>query len=110
MRSILSRVLSIFAVLLSLAAFGLGQGNPDRNSVAQPAEAQVAKYKRLWELLKHPTFIAVRLASMPKDVSKETPSTTPSVHVVGETLHFQSFITQTLNDDILIVGDRSPYS
>lgn len=98
---------SIFAVLLGLATFTFGQGN--QAPVTQPTEQQIAKYKRLWKLLKHPTFVSVRLASTRKDDPDEASSSTPSPYVVGEKLHFKSFITQTSNDDLEIVGDRSPY-
>jgi hypothetical protein len=106
-RTALRRLSGISILLLGLSVLGVGQGNQNRG--AQPTEQQIAKYKRLWELLKHPTFVSVRLASTRKDDPDEASSSTPSPYIVGEKLHFKSFITQTSNDDLEIVGDRSPY-
>ena len=103
-----------FTVPVAILCFAItvfGQSNPDQDRKDRPAtEEQIAKLKREWELLKHPTFITIRLVSMLRDVPNEPPpSTTPSPYVVGETLHFQSFITQSSNEELLIIGDRSPY-
>jgi hypothetical protein len=107
----MKRTLGSCVVLSILSFSAFGQSNPDQDRKDRPAtQAQITEAKRLWELLRHPTFITIRLVSTGRDIPNEpAPSTTPSPYVVGERLHFQSFITQTSNEELLIIGDRSPY-
>src|SRR6185369_15353026 len=101
----MKRTLGSCVVLSILSFSAFGQSNPDQDRKDLPTPEQIANYKRIWELLRHPTFISIRLVSTGRDVPNEPPpSTTPAPYVVGETLHFQSFMTQSSNEKLLIIG------
>ncbi len=68
------KLLGICVVGLTLAASALGQGTVEQNRVVYPTPEEIARFKRLSELLRHPTFITLRLASMRRDFPNEEPS------------------------------------
>ncbi len=104
------RWLQIFVIILGVTLVSFAQqGTIDKNGIYHPSEEQIAKYKRLGELLRHPTFITLRLASMRRDVPTEAPSTTPSPYTNEQWFHFESFITQNSGEDLEIMASRNPY-
>lgn len=92
------------AVVVSLAITALGQGSRDKNGVYQPSEEEIAKNKRIAELLQHPTFITLRLASARRDIPNEGSSATPSSYTEDQWMNFQLFITQNSSENLMI-GD-----
>src|SRR5882672_4557345 len=95
------KILNIFAVLLSMGLSAFSQSN-DQNRVVYPTQEQIDKYNRLVELLKHPKFITLRLASMHRDSASEEPSTTPSPYTANQRMSFQLFITQDSTERLLL--------
>src|SRR5258706_7904907 len=95
------------AFALSIPAFG--QGTIDKNGVYHPTEEELAANKRLWELLRHPTFIRLRLISFGRDVPREGPSDTPSPYNVGDWISFQLLLTNSLPETLFLSNLRSPY-
>lgn len=70
-----------------------------------PTEERLAANKRLEELLKHATFITLRLVSGPRPWSYEQPSDAPAPYLVGDLISFQLFVTQSL-PEVLNFGDQ----
>jgi len=120
------KILNIFAVLLGMGLSAFSQSN-DQNRVIYPTQEQIDKYNRLVELLKHPKFITLRLASTRRDSPSEEPSTTPSPYIANQWMNFQLFITQDSAEKLVLTtssggvygayrpelirdGDMVPYS
>jgi len=81
----------------------------NQTPIVYPTEEQLARYKRLEELLKHPSFVTLRLVSMQRDAPNEEPSTTPSPYTADQRIHFQLFITQNLTESFVVVGSTGAY-
>jgi len=103
---------AIFVVgcMLMIAAPLASQGTIDKYGNFHPTEEQLAKNKRIGELLQHPTFILLRLASQRRDGVKEEPSTTPSPYSADERVHFELFLTQNSSEDITFTESSWPYT
>jgi hypothetical protein len=99
----------ICVTVLSIALSVHAQGTVDKDGVYHPTEQEIANNKRIAELFRHPTFITLRLASMPRDVPREEPSTTPSPYTNDQWLHFQIFITQNSAETFVIGNYGGPY-
>ncbi len=65
--------------------------------------------KRLVELLRHPTFVTLRLLSSPKDPSREKPSDTPAPYKEKDWIGFQLFIAQNSSENVTIWNELSSY-
>jgi len=100
----MTRRLGTCILFFLFASLGFGQSPGDQNRTVHPTEEQIAKYKRLSELFRHPTFITLRLVSAPRASSREEPSVTPSAYTVEEWIRFQLFITQSSSEKI-VIGD-----
>jgi hypothetical protein len=97
------------AAILGLALSVYAQGTIDEHGVYHPSEEEIAAHKRLNELLGKPTFITLRLVSIPHSFSHEKPSHTPPPYTVGDWISFQVFITQSLSENIVIWNHVWPY-
>ncbi|HEX7722504.1 MAG TPA: hypothetical protein VF397_10125 [Pyrinomonadaceae bacterium] len=102
------KILGIFAVLLSMGFTAFSQSN-DQNRIVYPTQEQIDKYNRLVELLKHPTFITLRLASMRRDSPSEEPSTTPSPYTIDQAVSFQLFITQNSTESLVLTSSSGSF-
>lgn len=102
---------SVLLIILVLTVGGssFAQGTIDKYGNYHPSEAELAKNKRIAELLQHPTAISVRLVSQRRDGLKEEPSTTPSPYTVGQRIHFELFLTQNSSEDIVLPSSAWPY-
>jgi hypothetical protein len=96
-------------VVLSLAITALGQGSRDKNGVYQPSEEEIAKNKRIAEMLQHPTFITLRLASTRRDIPNEGSSATPSSYTEDQRMNFEFFITQNSSETLIIGSSGGVY-
>ena len=85
------------------------QGTIDKYGNFHPTEEQLAKNKRMGELLRNPTFITLRLASIRRYHPPEEPSTTPTPYTVDEWLHFDLFLTQNSAEEVVIRSSWWPY-
>src|SRR5256885_10975651 len=106
MFSQISRVI-IFILMIGVSAFA--QGTIDKYGNFHPTEEQLAKNKRMGELLRNPTFITLRLASFRRYHPPEEPSTTPTPYSVDEWIHFELFLTQNSAEEIVIKSSWWPY-
>jgi hypothetical protein len=97
------------AIVLSLAITALGQGSRDKNGVYQPSEEEIAKNRRIAELLQHPTFITLRLASSRRDIPNEGSSATPSSYTEDQRMNFELFITQNSSETLVIGSSGGVY-
>lgn len=86
----------VFALALSASAQGT-------------TEEELAASKRRIELLRHPTFITLRLISIPHDVSREGPSDTPLPYTVGDRIDFQLLVSQSLAENLVVWNTMWPY-
>lgn len=96
-------------LLLSLALSVSGQGTINKFGVYRPSDEELARNKRIGELLRHPTFVTLRLISERRFSPTEEPSTTPSPYTVDQWISFQLFISQNSTENIVIWSSVSPY-
>src|ERR1043165_3827176 len=97
----------LVGVLISCSGLPLAAQSSQQSGIAQPTEEELAKYKRLGELLRHPTFIRLRLISIGRDRPGTEPSTTPTPYAIDESAPFRLFITQDSSEN-LIIGKGAP--
>ncbi len=102
------KYLGLCAVILGSTLSVLAQGTIDKHGVYHPTDEELAANKRLSELLRHPTFVTLRLISNPRDRSREKPSDAPSPYTVGEWIGFTVFVSQSLVES-MFVARISPY-
>jgi hypothetical protein len=95
-------ILVIVVTIFGFAMSAFAQGTLQKDGVYPPTDEQIAHNKRIAEMLKHPTFITLRLTSTRRDVPREEPSTTPSPYTIDEGLNFQIFITQEIGEALVI--------
>lgn len=93
-----------------IAGSSFAQGTIDQYGNFHPTGDALAKNKRMGELLQHPTFVLLRLASQKRNGSKEEPSTTPSPYTADERIHFELFLTQNSSEDITLTESWSPHA
>src|SRR5947209_2855439 len=91
-------VVSVFILVSALSV--LAQGTVEPNVVQQVSEEIVANNKRLAGLLHHPSFVKLRLLSIPRDVPREKPTDTPGPYKVRDRIEFLLLITQNLPDKL----------
>ncbi len=103
------KCLGLCIVVLSFALTVSAQGRIDERGVYQPTEEELAAIKRLGELLRKPTFITLKLLSLPRNNSREPPSDTPTPYTVGDRIGFQLFITQSLSETITLTEVLDPH-
>ena len=99
----------VCVTVLGLALSVCAQGTIDEHGVRHPSEEEVAAHRRLIELLGHPTFITLRLASVRRYMPREEPSTTPSPYTVDQWINFQLFMSQSLSETLTIWETVWPY-
>src|SRR6266567_5290732 len=97
----------VFMLVPSLSV--LAQGTVDPNGVQQVSEEIVANNKRLAELLHHPSFIKLRLLSIPRDIPREKPTDTPGPYKVKDRIEFQLLITQNLPEKLSLNNLMVPH-
>lgn len=73
-----------------------------------PAQDNIANFKRIQELLRRPTFITLRLVSSPRDVPRENPTDTPAPYKVKDRISFELFMTQNSNEKLTLWTPVSP--
>src|SRR5258708_39065914 len=76
-------------IILGCSLSILAQEPVNERRVTYPTEEEIAANKRLNELLKHPTFIALRLFSTPRYSSDEPRTDTPPPYKVKDWIGFQ---------------------
>lgn len=96
----------VMVFTFSLSVFA--QGTVDERGVYHPTEEEVARNKRIAELLRNPSFITLRLMSMPRDVPRESATDTPAPYRVRDSIAFQIFISQN-SSEVLRLGITTPY-
>jgi hypothetical protein len=99
----------IIILVLMIGGSSFAQGTIDKHGNYHPSEDELAKNKRIGQLLQHPTAISLRLVSQRRDGLKEEPSTTPSPYTVGQRIHFELFLTQNSSEDIVLPSSAWPY-
>jgi hypothetical protein len=104
------KAIFVIACVLLIAAPVASQGTIDKYGNFHPTEEAIARNKRMGELLQHPTFVLLRLASQKRNGVKQEPSTTPSPYTADERIHFELFLTQNSSEDITLIESWSPYA
>ena len=94
-----------FSFVLSVSA----QSSVVENGGGRGSEEELAASKRLGELLRKPTFITLRLVSVPRGMSHEKPTDAPPPYIVGDWIGFQLLISQSLSEPILFWEMTDPY-
>jgi hypothetical protein len=108
--SMLKKWTCAFGILITLAILAFAQSTTDKNGAVYPTEEQLARRKRLADILKHPTFINLRLLSTPRDVPDEKSTETPAPFKYKDWISFRLFASQSLFDDIEVSTFRHPYA
>lgn len=98
----------LIGLLISCSGLSLAAQSNQQSGIVQPTEEELARYKRLGELLRHPTFIRLRLISSGRDCPGTEPSTTPTPYTIGESIHFRLFITQDSSENLIIGKGAAP--
>src|SRR5258705_6610384 len=104
-----NRWVSVCAIILASTLAVCAQSTIDENRVYRPTEEELAANKRLRELLKHPTFITLRLLSQSRDVPRENPTDTPAPYKLKDWISFQLLITQNFSEELRLVNYMNPY-
>jgi hypothetical protein len=94
--------LAVAAAVLLVADATYGQ------ETNRTPEEQAAKDKRLYELLLHPTFVSMRLLSIPRN-KNDVPSDAPPPFKVTDRIKLQLFFTQSSSETFIIWSSVSPY-
>jgi hypothetical protein len=105
----ITRLLTFWTVTLTGALTILAPGTVDKHGVYHPTEEEIANNKRLYELLKHPIFLALRLVSVPRDSGDQRRTDAPAPFKVRDLIHFEVFVCQTSSEDIGLSNFLSPY-
>jgi hypothetical protein len=100
---------AVWAIILASACSIVSQSTTNRPTSIYPADEEPAANKRLRELLKHPTFITLRLLSQPRYVPREQPTDTPAPYKIKDWIRFQLFITQNSSQDVILANYLNPY-
>jgi hypothetical protein len=96
------RTLGFGITILVSALSVVAQTRIDERGIKQPTEEEIAANKRLGELLRHPTFVTLRLVSSPRNFSPGSSSDAPSPYTVGDWILFQLFVTQSLSETLWV--------
>jgi hypothetical protein len=105
----ITRLLIFWTVTLTGALSILAQGTVDEHGVYHPTEEEIANSKRLYELLKHPTFVSLKLVSTPRYSGSEPRTDAPPPFKVRDLIHFELFVTQNSLEDIRLSNFLSPH-
>jgi hypothetical protein len=89
--------LNASATLLVSVLAVCAQGTVDKARVQYPTEEEIARQQ---DLLRHPTFITLRLISVGRYVPREAPTDTPAPYKVNDPIRFDLFITQNSTEKI----------
>lgn len=103
------KFLTLCAFVLSTAVSIHGQGTIDKHGAYHSTDKEIAISQHLLELLRHPTFITLRLLASPRDVPRENLTDTPSPYKVKDWISFQLFITQNSTEAITFWSSVDPY-
>jgi len=95
--------------ILAFTLSAFGQGTIDKYGVYHPTDEEIANNRRIAELLRHPTFITLRLISIPHDVPREKSTDTPGPYKVKQLIDFQLLITQNSLEKIVLSNHMVPY-
>lgn len=98
------RLLLLFGILLVSALSVCGQEGTG------PVNTHADDRKRLAEILKLPTFIQLRLLSMPRDVPREKSTETPAPYKVKDWIGFRLLASQSAFEEIPVPVFRWPYT
>ena len=104
----MKKLIWLGVILLSSPACTFAQGVVGQNGVYQPPEQQLAAFKRQQEMLRHPTFVTLRLVSSRRFVPREEPTDTPAPYKVKDFIAFQIFVSQN-SSEVLRVATTSYY-
>ena len=107
--AIMRTLVLLCAIVLASTLSVFAQGTIDKQRVYHPTEEELAANKRLSELLRHPTFITLRLLSMPRYLPRENPTDAPAPYKVKDLIGFQLLMTQSSSEKITIWNYMSPY-
>lgn len=100
-----SIVLSVLMLGLTLSV--LAQSTLDQQGTARPSEQVVIAHNRLLDLLRHPTFVTLRLACRPKHRPELTDA--PPPYQEKQSISCQSFIRQDSSEQIMIWNEANSY-
>ncbi len=101
---------TVCAIILLCAVSVFAQGTLDKNGISHPTAEELAERKRLAEILKHPTFITLRLLSSPRDVPREASTDTPAPYKVKDWIGFRLLVSQSLFAEISVAKFKNPYT
>jgi hypothetical protein len=103
------RHVSLLGLVLAATISVLAQGTVDQNGVYRLTEEEIARNKRLAELLRHPKDITLRLVTTGREVPKESPMDRPAPYNLKDHIGLQLFITQNSSEEISLGNLRWPY-
>ena len=98
------RLLLLYGILLVSALSVCGQEG------SRPLNTHPDDRKRIAELLKHPTFIQLRLLSIPRDAPREASTGTPAPYHVKDWIGFRLLASQSSFEEIPVPVFRWPYT
>jgi hypothetical protein len=104
----MNRGLLMCAVLMGSSLSVLAQETIDQRGL-HPTQEELAERQRRSELLRHPTFITLRLVSAPRDVPREKSTDTPAPYNVKDWIGFRLLISQNLFEEVIVPGFRNPH-
>ena len=102
------RIFALCVVILTWSIPVRTQSKNDTAALPYPNDEKAVASKRAADLLKHPTFITVRLVSSPRDFSPNS-STDALAHRVGDTLSFRVSVSHSLSETLSWEGGLSHY-
>lgn len=103
------RPVSLLSLVFAATISVLAQGTVDQHGVYHPREEEIARNKRIHELLRHPTLITLRLGTTGRPVPKEAPTDNPAPYYLKDRIGLQLFITQNSSEEISLGNLRWPY-
>jgi hypothetical protein len=100
----------VSVIMLVLTVVVFAQGTIDKNGVNYPTEEELARRKRVAEILQHPTFITLRLLSSPRDLPREESTDAPAPYRVKDWIGFRLLVSQNLFEEIPVAKFKWPYA
>lgn len=94
--------------LLALAGSAFAQSGVDQRGHDIPTPGEIEANQRLATLLRNPTFITLRLVSIPK-VMAEKPTDTPPPYKVGDRIDFQIILSHSHTESFIHYFTLDPY-
>lgn len=102
MNAISKKYFGLLAIFFFVVLSASTQDTVEAQGVDHQTEVEIANNKRISELLRHPTFITLRVTSHQRDVPREEASTTPSPYTVGDWMDFDFHISQSSSETIIL--------